>query len=124
MRMRRAMAKVTANEEGLRRNLEASRAQTVAEPLYVILALGGHPDGYGAVRGLIRKTQEEGISLLEAARTDPVTAPIIEKAPPHQLAVLDDPTAYTGDAEPRTNLTCDTWENRLAPLRERAQDNA
>ena len=41
-----------------------------------------------AVRALIRKSQEDGTSLLEAARSDPETAKILETIPEHHFNAI------------------------------------
>ena len=113
VRMKRAMGTVKPAEEALRRNLAESERSIVAEPLYVILALQGHTDGYGKVRSLLKEAQQEGITLLEAARKDKDIGRILRDLPPHQAKVIQDPTSYTGDAAKLAVETCDTWELRL-----------
>lgn len=119
VRLKRALSRVKARETALAGHLSACADQIVAEPLYVVLALGGHPDGYDRVRSLLKESGEAGITLMEAARKDPEVNRILQAAPPHQVEVMEDPTAYTGDAAARTVETCDTWEKRLASLRDR-----
>ena len=117
VRLKAALSVIRPNEASLDRHLAASRDLTVAEPLYVILALGGHPDAYDRVRGLLKEAKEGGKTLLQAARRDAETAKILKGIPEHQAKALDDPSHYTGDAAERTVLTCETWEKRLGPLR-------
>ncbi|MCZ6690839.1 MAG: lyase family protein [Planctomycetota bacterium] len=112
-----AMKKIQPDEEALGRHLAACRDQIVAEPLYVILALSGHPDGYGKVRSLLKDARESESTLLQAAGKDEEAAKILEGIPPHQAKVIDDPTSYTGDAAERALHTCDEWEKTLGLLR-------
>ena len=56
---------------------------------------------------------------MEAARQDGEVARILETLPTHQREVLQDPASYTGDAAARTIATCDIWQKRLKPLRDR-----
>ncbi|HVT15244.1 MAG TPA: lyase family protein [Thermoanaerobaculia bacterium] len=107
-RMRKAISGTTVNPEALRRNLAAGEQWTVAEPLYISLALAGQEDGYEISREAVKRAQDLDLGLLDYLQT-PEGSAIIDRLPAEfQRAVLD-PGRYLGDAVPRTKTVCDDW---------------
>jgi adenylosuccinate lyase len=87
-----------------------------AEPLYVLLALAGHPDAHEQARILARKARVEKVKLSDVIRSEPGLALYLQSMTPDQRAVLDDPAKYLGASALRTRAICDHWEKRLAEL--------
>jgi adenylosuccinate lyase len=109
VRLTRALRALRVNEHEMRRNLDASKEQFVAEPLYILLALAGYPEAYEQVRRLARETRERRIGLMELARHDQKVGPWIKKLKPEHLRILEDPAWYTGQARERTLSVCGYW---------------
>jgi adenylosuccinate lyase len=107
---------VEPDVERMRANLESGKDPVTAEPLYVLLALAGHPDAHEAARVLARQARVQKRTLSEVIRTDPGLAPYLQKLTAEQRAVLDDPAKYLGASAQRTRALCDLWESRLTEL--------
>ena len=113
--MQKAIKETRVNPEALRAHLTSSSQWTVAEPLYIALALDGHPDPYETSRRLVDKARAQGVGLLTLLSTDPEAKTILDGVTAdHRRAILD-PTEYLGDAESRTETTCGFWAARLKP---------
>jgi adenylosuccinate lyase len=97
--------------------LEEGKDPVVAEPLYVLLSLAGHPDAHEAARVLAREARIQQKPLAHIIRESTVIRPYLEKLRPEQRAVLEDPARYRGAAEQRTREICDAWEKKLAGMR-------
>jgi adenylosuccinate lyase len=96
--------------------LEAGKDPITAEPLYVLLAMHGHPEGHEAARVLARDARQQKRPLSEVLRADAGIKSYLAKMSPGQLAILEDPARYLGAAEQRTLAVCDDWERRLTSL--------
>ncbi len=112
IRLDAAMGSVEINGEAVRRNLEASKEWTLAEPLYIALALSGHSDPYETVRGLFRRAREHSVGLRTFLNRPEGQAILDEISPAYLIKVLE-PSEYLGDAPERTRFTCDQWTLRL-----------
>jgi adenylosuccinate lyase len=98
----------------MRTVLEEGKDPITAEPLYVLLALHGHPDAHEQARVLARDARQQGRPLAQMLREERAIAPYLQKMTPEQLAVLDDPAKYLGAAAQRTRAVCDEWEKKCA----------
>ena len=105
---------IEADVQRMAEVLEGGKDPVVAEPLYVLLSLAGHPDAHEQARVLARQARTQGVSLSQVIRVDPTVAEYFQRLTPEQRAVLDDPAAYTGAAEARTLAICKDWEERLS----------
>ncbi len=99
--------------------LEGGKDPVVAEPLYVLLSLAGHPDAHEQARVLAQQARAQRVPLNQVIRADKTVAAYFQRLTPQQRAVLDDPANYTGAAEARTLAVCADWEQRLAQLERR-----
>jgi adenylosuccinate lyase len=105
----------------LERNFEAGRQWTVAEPLYIALALAGEKDAYEISKRLAELCRDREMGLLDYLHTAEGSE-IVDRLPPELQRVVLDPRLYTGDAAARTRLVCDIWwggdekEGRVHPL--------
>lgn len=93
--------------------LEEGKDPVTAEPLYVLLALAGHPDAHEQARVLARDARQQKKSLAELLKETPALEPFLRKLTAEQRTVLQDPARYRGVAAERTRALCDAWENRL-----------
>jgi adenylosuccinate lyase len=94
--------------------LEAGKDPVTAEPLYILLSLGGHPDAHEQARVLALQARAQKTTLAAAVRAEPALAPYLARLTPAQRSVLEDPAVYLGDAVARTHEICSKWEGRLA----------
>jgi adenylosuccinate lyase len=92
----------------LERNFEAGRQWTVAEPLYIALALAGEKDAYEISKRLAELCRDREMGLLDYLHT-PEGGEIVDRLPPELRRVVLDPRLYTGDSAARTRLVCDLW---------------
>lgn len=92
----------------LERNFEAGRQWTVAEPLYIALALAGEKDAYEISKRLAELCRDREMGLLDYLQTAP-GAEVVDRLPPELRRVVLDPRLYTGDSASRTRLVCDLW---------------
>jgi len=116
-RLRDAVERTEIRPDAVERNLDDSCQWIVAEPLYIVLALDGHPDPYDASRTLVSKARERGEGLLSFLKTDEEAQRLLEQLTPAHREIILDPRKYVGDAAARTRLVCDDWESRLHPER-------
>jgi adenylosuccinate lyase len=113
-RLSQTLAAVEPDVARMREVLEGGKDPIAAEPLYVLLAMHGHPEAHEKARTLARDARIQKRPLSELLRADASIAAYLAKMSPPQLAVLDDPARYLGAAEARTRALCDEWETRIA----------
>jgi adenylosuccinate lyase len=101
----------------MREVLEGGKDPITAEPLYVLLAMHGHPEAHEKARVLARDARLQKRPLSQLLREDASIADYLAKMTPEQLAVLDDPAKYLGAAAQRTRAICDEWERRIDLIR-------
>lgn len=111
-RMHSAMEEIEVNPVKMAENVETSKHQIVAEPLYIMLALQGHPNAYDIVMQLSRQSRRTGDRLIDLVWAQPELLPYLERLSPEHKEILTDPSKYIGDAPNRTTATCDYWEMR------------
>jgi len=112
-RLHDAIGKVEINHDALERNLAQSDRWTVAEPLYISLALTGHPDPYDASRSLVARARDSHVGLLSLLKDDPAGAKLLDQLDPEHREMVLNPRKYIGDSASRTRLVCDAWKSRL-----------
>ena len=100
----------------MREVLEGGKDPIAAEPLYVLLAMHGHPEAHEKARVLARDARSQKRPLSQLLREDASIAAYLGKMSPQQMAVLDDPGLYLGAAESRTIAICDEWERKVTVL--------
>ena len=111
-RLIRALGEMDVKVDNMERNLEASAGDTVAEPIYLLMAYYGFPDAYDHTRKLVAQVHQTGRQLTELLWADEALQPFLEKLTPIQQEALRDPKKYIGVSVQRTNATCDEWEER------------
>lgn len=116
-RMRRTMERLEIDEAACRRNIEASAAEVMAEPLYILLGIHGHPDAYDAVRAIVQECRESGRSPGEVVYEREELREYLEGMSDEERAILRDVARYVGDAPERVDATCADWEERAERLR-------
>jgi adenylosuccinate lyase len=101
----------------MREILEGGKDPITAEPLYVLLALHGHPDAHEKARVLARDARIQKRPLSQLLREDATIASYLAKMSPEQLGILDDPARYLGAAEQRTRAICEEWEAKVKQMK-------
>ena len=115
-RLRRAVEEMDVKAENMRRNLALSAEDTIAEPIYLLMAYYGFPDAYEHTRNLIAQVHDTGRSLTALLWEDETFRPFLDKLTRAQREALREPTHYIGVAVQRTHATCDVWEERILSL--------
>jgi adenylosuccinate lyase len=100
----------------MRELLDAGKDPITAEPLYVLLAMHGHPDAHEKARVLARDARQQKRPLSQLLREDATIATFLAKMSVESLAILDDPAKYLGAAEARTRAICDAWEAKIGGM--------
>jgi adenylosuccinate lyase len=116
-RLSMTLSAVEPDMARMREVLEGGKDPITAEPLYVLLAMHGHPEGHEKARVLARDARIQKRPLSQLLREDASIASYLAKMSPQQLAILDDPAKYLGAAEDRTLALCDEWEAKIASLK-------
>jgi adenylosuccinate lyase len=101
-----AISHIKVNEEKMKEHVEKSKDEIVAEPLYILLAIHGHPNAYEYVRELLRKAKKTGRKMTEIIWEDENLKPYLEKMTEEQKEILKDPEKYVGKAKEKTLSIC------------------
>src|SRR3989475_814687 len=101
------------DRDRLKANLASSRGTIAAEPLYVLLAKYGHPDGHEAVRRLTLEAERGSRTLLEVATLDTDLREYLKKFTPDERRILERPEEYRGLAAEVAREVASTWRERL-----------
>ncbi len=121
-RLTDAMGKLGVHKDAMRRNLDATNGETIAEPLYILLSAKGHPDGHTFARKLVRQARSSGRPLADLIWEDTEVAKYLRKEfSVEQLEVLKSPEKYVGSSSERTDVTCAEWDRRSSSLRRQLQ---
>src|SRR5262249_3039039 len=96
--------------------LEEGKDPVTAEPLYVLLALAGHPDAHEQARILAREARIQGKTLAKVIREDRSLDAYFRNLTPEQRRVLGDPAEYRGASAMKTLEICKNWEKRLSEI--------
>ncbi len=115
-RLRRALDEMDVKSDNMQRNLALSAEDTIAEPIYLLMAYYGFPDAYEHTRKLIGQVNQTGKSLTALLWEDETLRPFLGKLTERQREVLRNPTNYIGAAVRRTYETCDEWEKRVESI--------
>lgn len=112
-RLSQTLDAVEPDAARMRELLDAGKDPIAAEPLYVLLAMHGHPEAHEKARVLARDARIQKRPLSALLREDASLAAYLAKMSPEHLAILDDPAKYLGAAQERTISICDEWERKL-----------
>ncbi|MBI1927391.1 adenylosuccinate lyase, partial [Candidatus Poribacteria bacterium] len=112
-RLIRALDEMAVKTDQMRRNLELSAGDTIAEPIYLLMAYYGFPDAYDPTRKLVAQVHQTGRTLTELLWADETLQPFLDRLTETQREALRDPMKYIGASVHRTHATCDAWEQRV-----------
>lgn len=111
-RLTRAMSGLALDYERIAENVARSGDLIVAEPLYVILSLLGHPDAHEKVRSLAMRAREERRSIVDMFSEDESLVAYRSRLSEYQLSVLRNPALYTGIAAAEALEIVRQWEEK------------
>ncbi|MGF1580633.1 MAG: lyase family protein [Gemmataceae bacterium] len=115
-RLHQALANVEPNVSRMKELLEQGKDPIAAEPLYIALALAGHPEAHEAARVMARKARASGKPFLQIAQAEPDLQVYLDKITDRQRAVVEDPATYVGASKQRTLDICAQWRQKLSNL--------
>jgi adenylosuccinate lyase len=98
----------------IRRNLDQSKDEMAAEPLYILLAVSGHADAHEKVRQSVQQAISTGRSFREELKKDPELKKYYELIPRDKRKYVENPELYTGIATKKTLDIARKWQARLA----------
>src|SRR5262249_39081604 len=83
-RLNQALNRIAANEQRMTEILESSKDPVVAEPLYILLSLTGHPDAHEKARVLARQSRVQNKPLTQVIREDRSLDEYLHRSTPEQ----------------------------------------
>ncbi|MCK5698267.1 MAG: adenylosuccinate lyase [Candidatus Aenigmarchaeota archaeon] len=113
VRLSNVSKRLVVDRENLEMNFDMSKEMVAAEPLYMLLALHGHPDAHEFVRKLTLKAEKEETGLRDVMEIDDELEPYLNKFSDAEKEILFNPELYTGMASQKTEMVCEFWKNRL-----------
>ena len=115
-RLSRALEELDVKTDQMRKNLQLSAGNTIAEPVYLLLAYYGFPDAYDHTRKLVAQVHEQGKTLTDLLWEDVDLRPFLDQLTESQRHTLQDSARYIGASVRLTHQTCDEWEQRIAQI--------
>lgn len=112
-RLHTAIDNLVVNREKMKQNFQISNTTIIAEPLYILLALAGHPNAHEAVRELTLRAEKEKVDLPTLLNQDKKLKSYLTKIPPEKLQFLSHPEKYIGLAPRKTEQVCKYWLKRI-----------
>ncbi len=115
LRMNKALSRLEPNRENLKKNLDASKPLIVAEPIYIALALAGHPAPYEKAKELAGRVRTKGENPVAIVKKE--LPEYWNKISDVAKKILDDPASYTGVAPARAVEISAAVSKRLSQLK-------
>ncbi len=108
--------RIKVDQESMNKNFRMSGDSILAEPLYILLALAGHPDAHEAVRKMVQRAIREKISFIEIFKSDKELGKYLSKIPKGKVRILNAPEKYTGVAAQKAKKIANEWKKKLSEL--------
>ncbi|MBX9681606.1 MAG: hypothetical protein K2X38_22855 [Gemmataceae bacterium] len=115
-RLSNTLDAVESDAARMKEVLDSGKDPVTAEPLYILLAMVGHPDGHEVARVLARDARLQKRPLADLVRESAEIQPYLKRMTPEHLAILADPAKYQGASVQRTREICDEWERKIAAM--------
>ena len=112
-RMEKVMSNLAVDKINMKKNFELNSRMIVAEPLYILLAVNGHPDAHEYVREMTLKSKLAKKPLIELVMKDNTIKSYLKKLNKKQIQILYNPEKYTGIASRKTEMVCEKWKKEL-----------
>jgi adenylosuccinate lyase len=121
-RMGTVMRSLVVDRRRMSENLARTGDLVFSEPVYVLIALAGDPEGHERVRAATLKAEQTGQKLSEVLRQDAMlwdalTRQLASTRGLDAGAFFSDPANYRGMAVERTRAIADTHELAMKRLR-------
>jgi len=113
-RMIRISEKLQVDAENMEKNFKMSEFKIIAEPLYILLAVSGHPDAHEYVRGKVMESIKEKKPLYKLIMEDKSIKGYLEKIDERQKEILHNPSKYTGISSKKVEKIVNLWKERLS----------
>ena len=107
------MSNLEVDKENMRRNFEMNKNLIAAEPLYILLAMHGHPHAHEYIRGMALKSQLTRKPLMWLIKNDKEIKQYLKKFSKSHRDIIENPEKYTGIAEKKTEIICGYWKGAL-----------
>ncbi|AFG37669.1 lyase family protein [Spirochaeta africana] len=124
-RMTRVVSGIAVNQAGIQRNLQAAGDSLLAEPAYILLALGGVNHAHEVIRQATLRRQETGETLMSILQEDVDSWGIIsdrlEALGIRAEEFFADPAQYTGRAAAKAREIAARHEKLMNELQQRLQ---
>ena len=115
-RLSRALTELDVKSDRMLQNLQLSAGNTIAEPIYLLLAYYGFPDAYDHTRKLVSQVHDQGATLTDLLWSDSNLRPFLNQLTETQRQTLQDSTRYIGASVQLTHKTCDEWEKKISKV--------
>ncbi|MBP96889.1 adenylosuccinate lyase [Candidatus Poribacteria bacterium] len=115
-RLSRALTELDVKSDQMLQNLQLSAGNTIAEPIYLLLAYYGFPDAYDHTRKLVSQVHDQGAKLTDLLWSDSNLRPFLNQLTETQRQTLQDSTRYIGASVELTHKTCDEWEKKISKV--------
>ena len=115
-RLSRALTELDVKSDRMLQNLQLSAGNTIAEPIYLLLAYYGFPDAYDHTRKLVSQVHDQGATLTDLLWSDSNLRPFLNQLTETQRQTLQDSTRYIGASVELTHKTCDEWEKKISKV--------
>ena len=115
-RLSRALTELDVKSDRMLQNLQLSAGNTIAEPIYLLLAYYGFPDAYDHTRKLVSQVHDRGATLTDLLWSDSNLRPFLNQLTETQRQTLQDSTRYIGASVQLTHKTCDEWEKKISKV--------
>ena len=115
-RLSRALTELDVKSDQMLQNLQLSAGNTIAEPIYLLLAYYGFPDAYDHTRKLVSQVHDQGATLTDLLWSDSNLRPFLNQLTETQRQTLQDSTRYIGASVELTRKTCDEWEKKISKV--------
>jgi adenylosuccinate lyase len=108
--------RMAIDARSMKANLDMSLDKAMAEPLYVLLAVAGHPDAHESVRKIVQRAITEKLNFLDAVRSDNDLKLYLSKLSNKKLRMLQSPESYVGVAPDKGKRIARYWKKKLSGL--------
>jgi adenylosuccinate lyase len=121
-RMGTVMGSLVVDRRRMAENLARTGDLVFSEPVYVLIALAGDPEGHERVRAATLKAEQTGQKLSEVLRQDAMLWDALARQLAHARGLdaatfFSDPANYRGIAVERAHAIADTHEQAMKQLR-------
>ncbi len=113
IRINMSISKLAVDKANLQKNFDINKNMIIAEPLYLLLAIYGHPDAHEYVREKTLRSQVLKKPLLFLVKNDKLIEPYMKKFSKSHLEILANPKLYIGKSVEKTERVCEYWKGKF-----------